>query len=96
MIKGPLYSFLAGGSLMNLFAIKAIITAAKRNNTIRPIPIHAQLHKSNILLAIVNKHIISRMNPRFLSYFWVKNRVLMIKKKEKIKGEIVSKRLTII
>lgn len=54
---------------MNLFAIKAIITAAKRNNAIRSIPIHAQPYMSKILLTIVNKHIISRINPRFLSYF---------------------------
>lgn len=88
--------FLAGGSLINVFAIKAIITAVKRNNAIMPIPIPAHPPIRKILIGIVNKHIISRMNPRFLSYFWVGNRVLMIKKRKSIKDEIANKRITIV
>lgn len=81
---------------MNVLAIKAIITAVKRNNAIMLIPIPAHPPIRKILIGIVNKQIISRMNPRFLSYFLVGNRVLMIKKRKSIKDEIANKRITIV
>lgn len=81
---------------MNLFTIKAIITAIKRNNAIMPIPIPAHPLIRKILIGIINKHIISSMNPRFLSYFRVGNRVLIIKKRKSIKKEAANKRIIIV
>jgi hypothetical protein len=90
------YFFFGGGSLMKVFAIKAIITAAKINNaiTLTPIPAHPPVRK--ILIGIVNKLKIIRINPRFLSYFLVGNSVLMIKKRKSIKDAAASKRIAIV
>lgn len=81
---------------MNLFAIKAIITAAKIKTaiTLTPIPAHPPTRK--ILIGIANKLKIIRINPRFLSYFLVGNSVLMIKKRKSIKDATASKRIAIV
>lgn len=90
------YFFFGGGSLTKVFAIKAIITAAKIKTAITPTPIPAHPPIRKILIGIANKLKISRINPRFLSYFLVGNSVLMIKKRKSIKDATASKRITIV
>lgn len=81
---------------MNVFAIKAIITAVKINNAITPTPIPAHPPIRKILIGIANKLKIIRINPRFLSYFLFGNSVLMIKKRKSIKDATASKRIAIV
>lgn len=94
--SGISYFFFGGGSFINLFVIKAIITAAKISTAIMPIPIPAHPPIRNILIGIANKLKIIRINPRFLSYFLVGNSVLMIKKRKSINDATASKRMTIV
>lgn len=90
------YFFFGGGSFINLFAIKAIITAVKINTAIMPPPIPAHPPIRKILIGIANKLKMIRINPRFLSYFLAGNNVRMIKKRKSINADTASKRMTIV